>query len=90
MGGDRDRLIEVMDTLDVATQVVVPQIHRLGEHAAVAERRELTVDGLAETHWVGVYGFEDGLVRRLEIFALDDFDAALAHYDELVAGAGTT
>jgi class 3 adenylate cyclase/tetratricopeptide (TPR) repeat protein len=81
--GDADTLTSVMRSIEHEVDVIIPQIHRVSRTGGVAERIErATGDLVAERHFVTVVRIDDDALRRFDVFALDDLDAAIALFDE--------
>jgi class 3 adenylate cyclase/tetratricopeptide (TPR) repeat protein len=90
--GDATELGVSLSNLTVLPTVTIPAIHRLSEHGSVCERHErFEVDGLepSDFHFVLVNEFEDGQVRRVVAYELDDLDRALAEFDASVRISAT-
>ena len=89
---DLEGLVDIVRTRDFELQIVVPAIHRLSERACVWQRVETSVDEaevIGEHHVIVVSEFGDELVRRVDVYELDDVDAALARFHQIENGRAT-
>lgn len=88
--GDRSQLLLNVNTQVGALEVVIPRYLRLTERLALCERIEQTVGGAAQRPGLYLTALgADGRIAYMEIFAVDDEDAAIACFDRLLADART-
>lgn len=81
--GDADTLTSVMRSIDHDVDVIIPRIHRISQRGGVVERIErATGDLVAERHFLTVFQVADDALRRMDVFALDDLDAAVGLFDD--------
>ncbi|MFK7917886.1 MAG: adenylate/guanylate cyclase domain-containing protein [Ilumatobacter sp.] len=83
--GDYAQMEVSASTLALIDHVVHPAIHRLSDHAIFVHREEVAPDGDATSSLL-VVGVQDGLFRTFDAYHLEDFDAAVARYEELQDG----
>ncbi|HSM67498.1 MAG TPA: hypothetical protein VK860_14420 [Ilumatobacteraceae bacterium] len=84
--GDRSQLLVNANTRIGTLEVVIPRYLRLTERLALGERIEQTVGGAAQMP--GFYLTElgaDGRIAYMEVFDVDDEEAAIACFDRLLA-----
>ena len=86
--GDRSQILVNAGTQFEDLEVIVPRYPRLTDRVVLAERVEQTVGGADQMPGllVSVLG-ADGLISHMEIFDIDDEDAAIACFDRLAAEA---
>ncbi|MGE3590423.1 MAG: adenylate/guanylate cyclase domain-containing protein [Ilumatobacteraceae bacterium] len=82
--GDAVDVQRAFEALPVEWEVIVPVVHRLSEHGMVCVRLDRYHDG-STSEQVHVSHFEDGRLRRLLVYELDDLGRALAEFDTFVA-----
>ena len=87
--GDADDWREWFTPNTSAQETMIPAMYRLCEHGVVTRRSERFEAGdLGLSESILVNEAEDGRVRRVVSYELDDLDRALAEFDAFVAASG--
>jgi hypothetical protein len=84
--GDRSQLLVNANTQLSALEVVIPRYLRLTERLALGERIEQTVGGAAQMPGLYLTALgDDGRIAYMEVFDVDDEEAAIASFERLLA-----
>lgn len=84
--GDRSQLLVNANSNSEVLEVVIPRYLRLTERLALGERIEQTVGGSAQMPGLYLTALgADGRIAYMEVFDVDDEEAAIACFDRLLA-----